>query len=155
MCTLVYTVCAEDGLHIKPSISWRCCLCYLLWNSMWRTYDAASETNKSMLQRLQTRAARLISGTVPRLSGTMVFKCRNGLAAPYLIDSFNANTFNHSYSTRNSSKLRIPIARTGYYHISILISGCNAWNNLPIRKSVSLNCFKFNMFKYILAKIQF
>ncbi len=41
---------------------------------------------------------------------TVVFKCRNGLAPPYLIDSFNANTFNQSYSTSNSSKLRIPIA---------------------------------------------
>ncbi len=132
-------------------------------------YDAASETNKSRLQRLQTRATRLISGTGSRDSRnpvfkeigwlslenwrlkhkcTMVFKCRNGLAPPYLIDSFNANTFKHSYSTRHSSKLGIPIART---------SGCNAWNNIPdyIRKSVSLNSFKFNIFKYLLAKIQF
>ncbi len=54
---------------------------------------------------------------------TMVFKFKNGLALPYLIDSFNVNTFNHSYSTRNSSKLRIPIARTEYYHRSFLISG--------------------------------
>ncbi len=53
---------------------------------------------------------------------TMVFKCRNGLASPYLIESFNANTFNHSYSTINSSKLRIPIASTEYYHRSSLIS---------------------------------
>ncbi len=115
-------------------------------------YDAASETNKSRLQRLQTRAAGLISGTGTRDSRnpvskecgwlslenrrfmhkcTMVFKCRNGLAPPYLTDSFNANTFNHSYSTRNSSKLKIPIARTEYYHRRFLISGCNAWNNLP------------------------
>ncbi len=72
-------------------------------------------------------------------------------------DSFNANTFNHSYSIRISSKLRIPIDRTEYYHRSFLISGCNAWNKLPdyIRKSVSLNSFKFNMFKYLLAKTQF
>ncbi len=97
-------------------------------------------------------AARLIFGTGPRDSRnpvskelgwlslenqrcmhkcTMVFKCRNGLAPPYLIDSFNVNTFNHSYRTRISSKLRIPIARTEYYHRSFLISGCNAWNNLP------------------------
>ncbi len=87
---------------------------------------------------------------------TMVFKCRNGLAPPYLIiDSFNANTCNQS--TRNSSKLRILIARTEYYHRSFLISGCNAWNNLPdyIRKSVSPNSFKFNLIKYLLAKAQF
>ncbi len=103
--------------------------------------DAAYETNKSRLQRLQTRAARLISGTGPRDSinpvfkeigwlslenrrlmdkCTMVFKCRNGLAPPYLIDSFNANTFIHSYSTRNSSKLRIPMDRTEYYLRSFL-----------------------------------
>ncbi len=141
-------------------------------------YDAASVTNKSRLQRLQTRAAQLISGTGPKDSWnpafkelgwlslenrrlihkcTMVFKCSNGLAPAYLIDSFNANNFNHSYSTRNSSKLRIPIARTEYYHRSFLISGCNAWNNLHdyIRKSVSLNSFTFNIFKYFLAKTQF
>ncbi len=84
---------------------------------------------------------------------TMIYKCRNGLAPPYLINSFNANTFNHSYSTRNSSKLRIPIARTEYYYRNILISGWNAWNNLSdyIGKSVSLNSFKLNMFKYLLA----
>ncbi len=33
-------------------------------------YDAASETNKSKLQRLQTRAAQQISGTSPRDSTT-------------------------------------------------------------------------------------
>ncbi len=56
-----------------------------------------------------------------------------------------------SYNPRNSSKLRMPIVLTEYYHWSFLISGCNAWNNLPdyIWKSVSLNCFKFNMFKYL------
>ncbi len=37
-------------------------------------YDAASETNKSRLQRLQTRGARLISGTGPRDSRNPVFK---------------------------------------------------------------------------------
>ncbi len=75
------------------------------------------QTNKSRLQKLQTRAAQLISDTGPRDSRnpvfkelgwlslenrkcmhkcTMVFKCRNGLAPQYLIDSFNGNTFNHS-----------------------------------------------------------
>ncbi len=37
-------------------------------------YDAASETNKSRLQRLQTRAAVLISGIGPRVSRNPVFK---------------------------------------------------------------------------------
>ncbi len=37
-------------------------------------YDAASETNKSRLHRLQTRAAQLISGTGPRDSRNPVFK---------------------------------------------------------------------------------
>ncbi len=74
----------------------------------------------------------------------MVFKCRNCLAPPHRIDCFNANTFNHSYSTRNSSKLRILIARTEYYHRIFLISECNTWNNLPdyISKSLSLNSIK-------------
>ncbi len=140
-------------------------------------YDAASETNNSRLQGLQTRAAQPIYGTVSRDNRnpvfkelgwlsfkngrlihkcTSVFKCRNGLAPPCLIDSFNINIFNHSYSTRNTSKLIISIARTEYYHKSFLILGCNAWNNLPdyIWKSISLNSFTFNMFKYLLANLQ-
>ncbi len=37
-------------------------------------YNAASETNKSRLQRLQTRAAQLSSGMVPRDTRNPVFK---------------------------------------------------------------------------------
>ncbi len=62
---------------------------------------------------------------------TMVFKCKNGLDPLYLIGNFNGNTFNHSYSTRNSSNIRISITMTEYYHRRFLISGCNVWNNLP------------------------
>ncbi len=76
-------------------------------------YDAASETNKSRLQRLQTWAAGLISvleiaetqcskslnGYHLKIGDLFInvlwfFKCRNGLAPPYLIDSFNANNVN-------------------------------------------------------------
>ncbi len=64
-------------------------------------YDSASKTNKYRLQKLQTRACRLITGSGPRTSCipmfhelnwlslqyrrdfhkiVMVYKCRNGLA---------------------------------------------------------------------------
>ncbi len=120
---------------------WAALLWQLLWCHLLEEFEmsAASETNKSRLQR-QTWAAQLISGTGPRDSRnpvfkelgwlslesgrfmhkcTMVFKYRNGLAPPYLIYSFNTNIFNHSYSTRNSSKLRVPIARTEYYSLKL------------------------------------
>ncbi len=77
-------------------------------------YDSASGTNETRLQKLQTRAARLITitGSDPHTSRVSIFKelgwlsvqyyrdfhecimkykCRNGLASQYLCDLFNSN----------------------------------------------------------------
>ncbi len=75
-------------------------------------YDSASQTSKNRLQKLQTRAARLITGSGPRTSRNLMFnklqwlfleqrrdfhkcilvyKCRMGLAPQYLCDMFIAN----------------------------------------------------------------
>ncbi len=90
-------------------------------------YYSASETSKSRLQKLQTRAAKLISGSGPRANRNpiyksldwlplqhrrdvhkciLVYKCRNNLAPSYLVDIFNSNDSVHSYNTRHASQLR-------------------------------------------------
>ncbi len=98
-------------------------------------YDSASETSKSRLQKPQTRAANLISGSVPRTNRNpiyksldwlflqhrsdfhkciLVYKCRNNLAPSYLVDIFNSNDSVHSYNTRHASQLRSTNTRTAY-----------------------------------------
>ncbi len=83
----------------------------------------ASKTNKDRLQKLQTRACGLITGSGPRTSPipmfhelnwlslqyrhdfhkiVMVYKFRNGLAPQYLSDTFNANHDIHNHNTRNA-----------------------------------------------------
>ncbi len=90
-------------------------------------YYSASWNNKTRLQKLQSRAARLIAGCDPctsrvsmfkELGGLslqyrrdfhkciMIYKCRNGLAPQYLCDLFNSNDSMHSYNTRNFNQLR-------------------------------------------------
>ncbi len=92
--------------------------------------DSASQTSKNRLQKLQTRAARLIMGSGLCTSRNLMFnklkwlslqqrwdfpkcilvyKCRMGLAPQYLCDMFIANNSNHSYNTRNATQLRVTI----------------------------------------------
>ncbi len=106
-------------------------------------YDSASETNKTRLQKLQTRAARIITGSDPCTSRVcifkelgwlslqyrrdfhkciMIYKCRNGLNLQYLCDLFNPTECMHSYNTRNSSQLRYTKSRSAYYHHSFTVS---------------------------------
>ncbi len=91
-----------------------------------KVYDSASGTNKTRLQKLKTRAARLITVSDPHNGRVsmfkelgwlslqyrrdfhqciMIYKCRNGLVPQYLCDLFNSNDIVHSYNTQNSSQL--------------------------------------------------
>ncbi len=143
-------------------------------------YDCASKNNKDRLQKLQTKACRLITGSGPLTSRipmfhelnwlslqyrrgfhkiVMVYKCRNGLANQYLCDMFNANHDIHTHNTRNAS-LRVTKdakARTAYYHGSFALSGQRLWNDLPnnIKLCTSLCRFKNALYKYLIAKPQF
>ncbi len=92
--------------------------------------DSASAASKLKLQSLQTRAARLITGSGPRTSRNpmykslswlslqhrrnfhkcvMVYKCHNSLAPSYLEKLFTSNDTKHIYNTRHSSQLRSTI----------------------------------------------
>ncbi len=141
-------------------------------------YDSASGTNKTRLQKLQTRAVRLITGSDPRTSRVsmfkelgwlslqykrdfhkciMIYKCRNRLALQYLCDLFNSNDSVHSYNTRNSSQFRATKSHSAYYYHSFTVSDLKLWNSLPrnIQESTSLSNFKSTLFKFIGAKPQF
>jgi hypothetical protein len=93
-------------------------------------------TNKTKLQLLQTRAARLITGSGPRTSRNtmfselgwlslqhrrdlhkcvMIYKCLNNLAPSYLCELFSANNTIHSHHTRQSSQLRTIKTHTENY----------------------------------------
>ncbi len=97
----------------------------LLYNAIVRPHfdysDIVYMTNKDRLQKLQTRAYRLITGSGPHTNcipmfhelnwislqcrhdfhkSVMVYKCRNSLAPHYLCDTFNANHDIHTHNTR-------------------------------------------------------
>jgi len=141
-------------------------------------YDSTSQTNKLRLQNLQTRAARLISGSGPRTSrnpmfkelgwlslqsrrdfhkSVMVYKCRYGLAPDYLNDRFSTNDSNHSHNTRNASQLRATKTRTAYYQRSFTVSGQQLFNNLPrnIQNCSTLPSFKSALYSHMVVKPQF
>ncbi len=140
-------------------------------------YDSESGTNKTRLQKLQTRAVRLTTGSDPRIRRVsmfkelswlslqyrrdfykcIIYKCRNGLAPQYLCDLFNSNDSMHSYNIRNSSQFWATKSCTAYYHRSFTVSGLNLWNNLlrNIQESTSLSRFKHALCMFIGAKPQF
>ena len=110
-------------------------------------YDSASATDLDRLQKLQTRAARILTGSSYRRSRedmfrslgwlslknrrmlnkcAMMYKCLNGLAPSYLSNLFK--TPRHRYSTRNSHMLSVPSTKTTYYEKSFEVNGAIIWN---------------------------
>ena len=135
-------------------------------------YDSASITSKTRLQKLQFRAARLISGSSPLQIRNVIFKelgwlslqqrrdflkCvfmykgMNGLAPQYLCDMFTSNSI--SCNTRNASHSKPPKARTAYYQRCFGVSCLKLWNSLPqdIQNSQSVASFKKSFRKYLSA----
>ena len=133
--------------------------CCLVWDNL-------DQYLADKLQKLQNRAARIITGAPYRSIHTcdmfndlgwatlkdmrlqqkaiMMFKVVNGLAPSYL-----KNIFNHDdeciYNLRRSNKnLRIPKARTDYYRYSFAFTGAKLWNSLPddLKEETSLHQFK-------------
>ncbi len=140
-------------------------------------YDSSSQTSKNRLQKLQTRAVRLITGSGPHTSRNfmfnklkwlslqqrrnfhkciLVYKYRMDLAPQYLCDMFIGNNSNHSYNTRNATQLRATITRTAYYYRHFTVSGLNLWNSLPnhIKEYTSLSSFKWSLYIHMVTKPQ-
>ena len=141
-------------------------------------YDSTSETNKARLQKLQTRAARLITGSKARASRNEMFKklnwmslqnrrnfhkciqmykCMNNLAPDYLNNYFQTNQNIHSHNTRNASQLRITRTNTEYLHKRFTVSSQKLWNNLPthIQNNPTIGGFKNTLHQFLVIKQQF
>ncbi len=140
--------------------------------------DSASAAVNLKLQSLQTRVARLITGSGPRTRRNpmykslgwlslqhigdfhkcvMVYKCRNSLPPSYLEKVFTSNNTKHTYNTRHSSQLRSTKTRTTYYHKSFTVSGHKLWNDLPstIQNCTTLPTFQKALYTFYLDKTQF
>lgn len=126
--------------------------------------DSLSQCLSDKLQKLQNRAARIVtnssydtsSGPLLDLLGwdrvsitrkkqkmVVMFKTVNMLAPRYMQNMFSARSV--PYNIRNSeSILHVPKPRTNYLKRSLGYSGAVLWNGLPdeLRKTTSLASFK-------------
>lgn len=125
--------------------------------------------NKDKLQRLQNRAARIITGNFDYVNirginlvkslgwsncmerykylvSTLMFKCIHGLAPDYLSDTLNLESDVSVLNTRSSCSLnaRLPPWRTTGFKKAFVYNGPLIWNSLPkhIKESLTLQTFK-------------
>ena len=133
--------------------------CSLVWGN-------CGKTSSNKLQKLQNRAARVITSSsydvdvdslFHKLSwkelhsqrqiqtALMVFKSLNGLAPEYLTSKFATRNVSN-YTLRDSANKLVTFPRTNYMKSSFSCSGATLWNSLPcnIRESSSLNQFLRN-----------
>ena len=110
-------------------------------------------TEIQQLQKLQNRAARIITGSnfaapsKPLIKGLgwktiedliqyesqlIVFKSRNGLAPQYLFDMFVASSADSRYNLRNTATdLRLPKKNPTNGQMGFSYKGVRMWNSLP------------------------
>ena len=133
--------------------------CCLVWDGF---DDYLAET----LQKLQNRAARIITGAPytnvrtteifkqlgwkkldesrQEQKAIMMFKIVNGLTPPYLKEMFKDDIGSQYYSLRQSNTLQIPKVRTDIYRNSFAYTGAKLWNSLPkdLKEEPSISKFK-------------
>ena len=121
----------------------------LFCSSIWAI---TTKKNIELLQSVQTFAVRIVSGTrkfdhvtpilkqlqwlpiIKQLAvrdATMVFKCLNGIAPPYLCEKLKTRTEVHNCNTRNRDRLHIPLCRTAAGQRAFTFRGQKLWNSLP------------------------
>ena len=129
-------------------------------------WGCAGSTELNQLQKLQNRAARIITNssfdtssrpliyrlgwkTIEELvtseSKTMVFKSLHELAPQYLCDLFTRNSQCSSYILRNTeTDLRLPKKKSSNGQKCFSYRGAKLWNGLPAgtKQASSLNSFK-------------
>ena len=133
-------------------------------------WDELSVTLSEKLQKLQNRAARVITRSSydtsasillnrlnwdnlstrrKKLKAMLMFKIIKGLSPAYLQDLFSIRST--PYNLRDSEiKLNLPKPRTNYCKRALGYSGALLWNSLPVnlRKSDSLGYFKRELDKF-------
>ena len=143
--------------------------CCIVW-------DSIGETLVESLQKLQNRAACVITGdSYSKYSADiryelrwlslsemrqhhmalMMFKVNYGLCPSYLSDIFDVNTSRLSYDLRSSGmNLIVPKARTNYFRNNFASAGAKLWNSLPsrLKEETSLKQCKTKIRLYLLSK---
>ena len=124
---------------------------YLDYSSV--VWDDISDQLTDKLQKLQNRAARVITGADYRTPSSvllnkpgwsslkekrnkqkaiMMFKIMNGMTPAYLEDIFTRNIGRSVYNLRISRRnLALPAVKTDYYRNSFAYAGAKIWNALP------------------------
>ena len=98
---------------------------------------------QTKIQKLQNRAARVLTYSNYDADAGYLFELLYGLAPDYLCSKFKRRET--AYNLRDSeNKLNVPLPRTNYYKNSFSYSGATLWNSLPreIRQAESLGLFK-------------
>ena len=131
-------------------------------------WSALSNTKLSQLQRLQTRAKKLIANAkykdgwtckwlnVKSLisfdQGVMTYKILHDLCPENLRHKFTERSMISEYRTRNSGDLQIPKVRLEYAKRSFYFSGVKNWNDIPdnIRERESIARFRTGLRDYLL-----
>ena len=128
-------------------------------------WGCAGLTEINQLQKLQNRAARMITNssfdapsrplikglgwkTVEELasgeSKTMVFKSLNELAPQYLCDLFTRNSSCSSYSLRDTgTNLRLPMKRSANGQRCFSYRGAKLWNSLSAESKQATSLYGF------------
>ena len=143
-------------------------MCFL-FNGL-TVFGSTSQKNLKLLQRLQNRCARAVTGIFDYTSSVsalikilgwmnisqrhsyfiscLVFKSLNGNVPVSISNNFSYVRDRHSHSTRNAdnSLLTIPRPNSSLYKRSLAYNGAVTWNKLPltVRSSSSLHSFKHN-----------
>ena len=142
--------------------------CSIVWDSL-------TDTLSGKLQRLQNRAARIISGLPysvrsneirtrlgwssldeirKQQKAIMMYKIVHGHAPRYLQEMFTRQLGSRVYGLRNSYlNLEIPQTRTSHLRNSFLFTGAQIWNSLPesLKTQKTINSFKKHIKKYKFA----
>lgn len=132
-------------------------------------WDGMSSTNADRLQRLQNRAARVITRQNYEIrstdirnhlgwrtlverrkahKATMMFKIMQGNAPTYLTDLLKLSNINNLYNLRNRDNcLVLPKPKTDFLKKSFQYTGTKLWNDLPneVRLSDTLTSFKSSL----------
>ena len=113
---------------------------------------SCGETRLLTLQKLQNRAARMVTSSsyvasadalieklnwptiseiIKRETATMVYKSLNGLVPMYLSNIFSRDSTRDTIYLRNSENdLRVPLFKTANGQKSVAYRGAHLWNNL-------------------------
>ena len=142
-------------------------------SSVW---GSCGETRLVTLQKLQNRAARIVTSSgydapadalieklnwptiveiIKREKTTMFCKSLNGLVPMYLSNLFSSNsTLNTDYLRNSERDLRVPLFKTASGQKSFAYCGAHLWSNLESEVKKSPSLFVFNHKLLLLSKFR-